>query len=423
MFEKSRHKRDKLTRRTNTSCPAAGHSYPRMIAGLGIGQICAWGSLYYSFPLIGEAMSVEFGYSKLQIYNAATIGMLLCGLAAYPVGALIDRGHGRALMFGGSFIAGALLIAWSQITNLVEFYCVFAAIGIVQAAILYEPAFAVAARRLGALEARNGIATITLFGGFASSIFVPLVQWLLDNWSWRYALVVLGMANVVSALIYLVVINPHADVAPATGWKGDGPASRPHQLFVVMRSPVFWLLMISRVSYALIFGVFVFHAYPMFLEKALSPYQVVIAIAVIGPAQILGRIVILTFARNASARLLGSSIIFGFLFVFIGLQFLPPTFMSIVAIATIYGLSNGIMMILWGIVVPEMLTTKSYGAINGALTTPANIARALAPAAAAYIWILTSSYQSVISAMMLAALTMAATFWLAAFLSVRNRIV
>jgi hypothetical protein len=29
------------------------------IVGLGIGQICSWGSLYYSFPMIAEAMGSD----------------------------------------------------------------------------------------------------------------------------------------------------------------------------------------------------------------------------------------------------------------------------------------------------------------------------------------------------------------------------
>ena len=33
--------------------------YRRMITALGIAQICSWGSIFYSFPLIAEAMRVE----------------------------------------------------------------------------------------------------------------------------------------------------------------------------------------------------------------------------------------------------------------------------------------------------------------------------------------------------------------------------
>ena len=70
------------------------------ISALGAAQICSWGTLFYGFPLIAEAMRSDLGWSKTELYGAATVGMLLAGLAAYPVGTAIDRGHGRTLMAG-----------------------------------------------------------------------------------------------------------------------------------------------------------------------------------------------------------------------------------------------------------------------------------------------------------------------------------
>jgi hypothetical protein len=45
------------------------------ITALGIGQICSWGSLYCSFPLIADAMGRELGWSKPELYTAATAGL------------------------------------------------------------------------------------------------------------------------------------------------------------------------------------------------------------------------------------------------------------------------------------------------------------------------------------------------------------
>ena len=124
------------------------------ITGLGIGQICSWGSVYYSFPLIAEAMGRDLGWSKPDLYGAATIGLLLSGLAAYPVGSAIDRGHGRTIMAGASVLAGIFLIAWSQVESIAVFYILLAGIGCLQAAVLTEIAFAVVSRRFGAASAR-----------------------------------------------------------------------------------------------------------------------------------------------------------------------------------------------------------------------------------------------------------------------------
>ena len=117
------------------------------IAGLGIGQIASWGTLYYSFPLIAERMGQDLGLSKPEVYGAATIGLLIASFAAYPVGVAIDRDYGRAVMALGSGLAGLLLLVWSQIASLWALYPLLAGIGLAQAMTLYEPAFAVVARR------------------------------------------------------------------------------------------------------------------------------------------------------------------------------------------------------------------------------------------------------------------------------------
>src|SRR3546814_4865358 len=87
-----------------------------------------------------------------------------------------------------------------------------AGIGGLQAAALYEPAFAVIARRVGAGRARAGITAITLWGGFASTVFIPLVQFLLNHWGWRDALLVLALVNgLVCAVAYFGFIRPEQD--------------------------------------------------------------------------------------------------------------------------------------------------------------------------------------------------------------------
>jgi hypothetical protein len=81
--------------------PAEGCSSPvsgLFIAGLGIGQIASWGTLYYSFPLIAERMGQDLGLRKPEVYGAATIGLLVASFTAYPIGMAIDRGYGRTIM-------------------------------------------------------------------------------------------------------------------------------------------------------------------------------------------------------------------------------------------------------------------------------------------------------------------------------------
>ncbi|MEO6012069.1 MAG: MFS transporter [Devosia sp.] len=380
------------------------------ITGLGIAQICSWGSLYYSFPLIAAAMESELGWSKTDLYLGATIGILLSALIAVPVGAVIDRGHGRWVMAAASIVAGLLLVAWSFIDSLLAFYLVVAGVGALQAATLYEPAFAVIARRAGPEHSRNAITALTLWGGFASTVFVPLVQILLDRLGWRGTLEVLGGINmVVCAALYLLVIDPGKD-APRRlideRAKGELPPLR-----LALGNPVFWGLAAAFTAYTATFGAFIFHFYPMMLERGFDASGVVAAMAIIGPAQVAGRIAVRMFAGEVSGRRIGSITVAAFP-IAMGILYLAPAQFWIVAlVALLYGAANGIMTIVRGISVPEMVSKQAYGAINGALAIPMVVAKAGAPLAAAWIWTATGTYSAVLLAIVGTSVLMVAAFW------------
>jgi predicted MFS family arabinose efflux permease len=381
------------------------------IGALGIAQICSWGTLFYGFPLIAEAMRSDLGWSKPTLYGAATVGMLLAGLAAYPVGAAIDRGHGRSLMAGASVVAGILLAAWSQVQSLTMFYLVLAALGCMQAATLYEPAFAVIARRVGPLNARKGITALTLWGGFASTVFIPAIQFVIEWYGWCGALLAMAAVNVVvCGGLYFLAIDPSRDAAiRGVDPQGKSPPTGRSTVAAAMRKPAYWGLLIAWVSYAAAFASLTYHFFPLLLERGLDSAGAVIVLAVIGPAQVAGRILVRVFAPDAPVRMLGSMI------VVIGFAFAPPQVAIIAAVAAFYGAANGIITIVRGMAVPEMISREGYGAVNGSLVGPMNIMTALAPLAAALIWQASGGYGAVLVAIFAGSLTLCVGFWFAAW--------
>lgn len=385
------------------------------IIGLGMAQLCSWGSLYYSFPQIAQAMGADLGWSKAELYGAATLGLAFSGLTAYPAGAAIDRGHGRAVMAGASLAAGLLLALWSQVSSLVLFYVAVAGIGAVQAATLYEPAFAVVARRAGPLRARPGITALTLWGGFASTVFIPLIQVLLDSLGWRGTLLVLAAIN--------IGLCATANFLSA-GVGRDAPPVRPHAagalrsvIGEVLRQKVFWALAVAFTAYAAMFSGFTFHMYPLLVERGFDTATVVTAIAFIGPAQVGGRILVTLLAPRAPVRVVGSVIVAVFPLAFLALELMPPDFVYVALFALAYGSVNGILTIVRGLVVPELLTRRAYGAVNGVLSVPATFSRALAPAGMAMLWTATGSYDAVLMGVIVLAVLLALGFWSAAALA------
>jgi hypothetical protein len=70
----------------------------------------------------------------------------------------------------------------------------------------------------------------------------------------------------------------------------------------------------------------------------------------------------------------------------LALLFLPHTLLALGLVATLYGVGNGIMTIVRGIAVSDLIGRTHYGAMNGALTVPTTVAKALAPFLAAALW-------------------------------------
>ncbi|HWL68381.1 MAG TPA: MFS transporter [Geminicoccus sp.] len=389
------------------------------LTGLGIGQICAYGSLYYGFPLIAEAMAADLGLGKPEIYVGAALGLIVAALAAWPVGVLIDRGHGRAVMSGGAVLGSLLLLLWSQVHSLLPYYLILAALGLVQAAVFYEPVFAVAARRFGPEGARRGVTALTMWGGFSSTVFLPIIQFLLDQQGWRATLVVLGAINLlVTASLNFLVIDRRKDRLEPPGAAGRPAPARPGTS-EILRMPVFWALALAFTAQSAAISAFLFHLYPLLLERGFQAHDVVLAMMVIGPAQVGARMLLWLFAPGIRVSRLGIVTTLAFPLSFLALTLAPPGLLTIVLITIVYGTANGIMTIVRGIAVPEMVTRQGYGAVNGLMAIPATVTRAAAPVGAAMLWAATGSYDAVLWAITAATVVLAAAFALAVLVANR----
>lgn len=395
-----------------TADRSSGRSRQRgFIAALGVGQIISWGTLYFVFPLLVVPMGAELGYSRPQLYGLATLALIVSGLAAYPVGAAIDRGLGRRVMTAGAMLAGLLLLVWSRLHSLAGLYLVFAGIGLAQAMTLYEPVFAVIVRRFGS-DARRGITAVTLWGGFASTIAVPVAQVLIDAIGWRDTLALLGLCNLLCAVLYLRAIDPTRDVLPSATAGSTATTEGAGVLRPLLRRPTFWALLVAFTVFYGAVSALLLHLYPLLVERGLEPAMAVMLIAAIGPSQVAARVLIMWLAGSRSIRFLGMATASAFPVAFLLLA-LPANPILLWLFAIVFGAANGVMTIVRGLVVPEMLTREAYGAVNGVLAAPSAVARALAPVLAAALWAIAGSYQIFVVVLLLASLVLVGAFGLA----------
>jgi hypothetical protein len=269
---------------------------------LAIGQLVSWGTIYYAFSLFVVPMEYAPGWSRTATNAALSAGLLVSGVAAYPVGVWIDRGRGRAVTVG-----------WSPTQSFAMLFVAWAGLGMAMAATLYDPVFAVITRCYPN-SLRTKITLITLVGGF---------------------------------------------------------------------------------------------------KRHVQRSVILVTMAVIGPAQVLARILWFTVGRNVSPKIVGVAITTAFPVSVVILLFAGASPVWLILFALIYGGANGMMTILRGTIVQDVMWVEGYGAVNGLLATPSNIAKGIAPISAAAIWAMEHSYLPVEWVVMLVSLVSAVAFGVA----------
>jgi hypothetical protein len=181
-------------------------------------------------------------------------------------------------MTAGSVAATMLVLAWAHVTDLAAFYAIWAGIGVVMAAVLYEPAFAVIASwfRDGA-ERTRALLALTVVAGFASVIYVPLAGWLVQTQGWRDALVALAV------LLVPLTVLPNATLPgrrpdhlqrqpgqePATPPATDGPDGVP--LGRALRDQALWWLAAGFFAATLATSTVTVHLVAYLREQQYSP--------------------------------------------------------------------------------------------------------------------------------------------------------
>jgi MFS family permease len=382
---------------------------------LSIAQLVSWGSLYYAFSVFIEPMTAALGWNKTELTGALSLGLLMSAVAALPVGILIDRGHARAVMTGGSIAGAALLALWSLNSSLPLFYAIYVGLGVVLAMTLYDPAFAVLNAALG-LRARRAIMAMTLVAGLASTAFFPLSQFLIDRFGWRSALLWLAAINIViPAAVHFIMLRGirATPIAVAAPDREAAAARQSSPLRIAMRTRVFWSLLVSQTCSNAVFAVTSFHLIPLLIERGFAVAGAVAAASLIGPMQVAGRIVVMAAGRHATAQRTGRAALLLSLAGAALISSLQPGSWLVGVFVLLYGAGNGIMSILRGTAVQELIGTEGFGAITGAIAAAANVARALAPVAAAAIWSIGGDYDSVIVMLIAFSVVGLAAFWLA----------
>ena len=350
------------------------------IFALGITQIIAWGTTLYALGVLGGPIAADTGWSRSLVFAGLTVGLLTSGIFSTTIGKAIDRHGGRLIMSVGSLLCAAALAIVAIATHPVVYLAGWIVMGLGMRMSLYDAAFA-ALVQVTPQHGRRAISYLTLFGGFASTVFWPVGHMITGAYGWRTTLLVYAAINLLIALpLHWWGLARREEVRTASTATASVTSIPDTPLEGQARTLAMVLFAIVMSASAFVFGAMSVHLPAVLEASGLSVAAAVTLASLKGVAQVGGRLAEIMFGRRLHAVDLGrisvGGIPLGFAILLLGGANFTAAFLFIV----FFGIANGLVTIVRGAAPLALFGSKGYGAILGILATPYLILNAIAPA-------------------------------------------
>lgn len=273
---------------------------------------------------------------------------------------------------------------------------------------LYTPAFAILTRRYPG-DFRRAIITLTFLGGLASTVFIPLMAWLIAHVGWRDMLLILASFQLlVCAPIHYHYLRstPKASsmglthetvgkrapltqaIAPSTKDSGTAavltPETEPFK--PLLRSKAFLFAAAFNLTTMSVTVALPAHMINLLRESGLPNLWVVAIPAAIGAVQVLGRVLLLVFERHMNIHKSNRWITWLLPLGLLLLIFSKGHPGLALAFVLFFGIGNGLLTIVKGTIMASYVNQAHVASLNGAIGIPLAIARSSAPLMLGLLW-------------------------------------
>ena len=348
------------------------------IAALGVTQIVGWGTTHYMTAILAGSIADGLDLSPTTVLGGFSWGLLVAGASAGTSGRLMDRyGAGRVMMLA-SMLAAAGLLVISLARGWPALFAGWTLIGLAMRSILYDGAFA-ALTALAGDGARRAISLVTLFGGFASSVFWPIGAWLDASFGWRGALQVYALLNLLPcALLHARFAGGPRRRPVGAGAGGAAPSSHTPLPPEGARRAL-TLIAVGFTLHAFINSAIGAHLVMLLGGFGYGAAVVVMTASLMGPAQVVARVAEMSLQRRFSAVAVALPSIALMPVAFIAALALPTQPWAAALFVMLYGCANGLMTIVRGTLPLALFGSRGYGELLGRIAGPGLLAAAAAP--------------------------------------------
>jgi MFS family permease len=356
---------------------------PRVKQALAIGvtQTIAWASSTYLPAILAQPIAAELGIGRASVFGAFSVALVVMALGGPPVGRWIDRHGGRGMLAASNLVLAFGLGVLALTHSTAALYLAWCVLGVGMAMGLYDAAFA-ALVRLHQSEARMPITGITLIAGFASTVGWPLTAFLAERFGWRETCLAWALIHLAIALPANLLFIPA--VATTAGRRegeseGKGAAQAAPRAFALI---ALFLAATSFVTSAM-----AAHLPGLLLAAGTGSVAAVAAASLLGPAQVVARVIEFGAARRFSVHPLLTARVATALHPVAALLLASAggSALSATAFSVLHGGGNGLITIVRGTLPLALFGPAGYGLRQGLLAILARGMQAAAPFSFAWV--------------------------------------
>ena len=366
------------------------------------------GVFYYGFSTFVKPVVADLAWSMTVVSGAFSIYRLEAGISAPIVGYLLDRIGPKKLVFAGGLVMGGGLVCLSYVNTVVPFYTAIILISFGWSACAGAAVGNPLIGKWFVKKRGSAIGTYAAARGLAG-LLVPVVAYLIVQYGWRLALIILGSVTwlIVLPLSFFLKHSPEQ-----YGLLPDGESSR-HDVCAAdptavkaaqaaeeidfsvrqaMATTAFWILTICLFTHQMTQAAIFVHLIPYLIDMGTDPATAASVVTFIALTSMVGRYGAGWLSDRFNKKWL---LVILFIIQPIGIFSLirMRLFMDVIPFVLLYATAYGGTVVVKTTIIGDYYGRKNFGTIFGAIQGLSTFGGIAGPLLAGFVYDLNGSYQ------------------------------
>jgi MFS family permease len=314
----------------------------------------------FSLAVFLKPLEDSMGWARSSVGAIALLNWIAMGLGSFLAGYLSDRFGARPVVLGGGVLLGAGLILSGRAEALWQFYVSFGVLVGFGVSCFYVPLTVTAIRWF---EHRRGMAAsiVSSGNGLGTLVLAPLTRWLINNYDWRTAFLILGELALIVVIPAALLLRRVPGTAPSASPAPPAPGLAARRLWAFWP---FWAIALTHFACCAAHSGPIFHMVSHAIDQGVAALAAAGALGVSGLTSIIGRVGTGMVADRAGAkRTLVAGLIFQAVTIF--LYLFARDAGTLYALAMVFGVAYGSVMPLYAVVTREYFGDRAMGTAYG----------------------------------------------------------